>query len=51
MATENETSNGTVVDRLADHPRLVGVLFALLLVLNQGLVTVQGSGGSSTCGV
>ena len=48
MADQNEES--TLATYLADHPRLVGGLFALLLVLNQGMLTIEGGGGSSTVG-
>ena len=50
MAPEKETTNGTLASHLADHPRLVGALFTLLLVLNQGMTTLEGCGGTSTCG-
>ena len=48
MADQNEES--TLATYLADHPRLVGGLFALLLVLNQGMVTIDGYAGSATVG-
>ena len=48
MANTNEES--TLATHLADHPRLVGALFALLLVLNQGMLSTDGNIGSVTVG-
>ena len=48
MSEKNTKMKGSVAQYLADHPRLLGFLFVLLLVLNQGLTSVDGCPGTGT---